>query len=51
MPQYLLGIEPGDIAPVVLLPGDPGRVELIERLADLACEVVRELHERDASRA
>ena len=29
MPQYHLDIEPGDIAPVVLLPGDPGRVAVI----------------------
>jgi uridine phosphorylase len=29
VPQYHLGIEPGDIAPIVLLPGDPGRVAVI----------------------
>jgi len=29
MPQYHLDIEDGDVAPIVLLPGDPGRVPVI----------------------
>lgn len=29
MPQYHLAIDEGDVAPIVLLPGDPGRVPVI----------------------
>ncbi len=39
MPQYHLDIEPGDIAPVVLLPGDPGRVAVIASRWDEAHHV------------
>jgi uridine phosphorylase len=34
MPAFHLKIEPGDVAPYVLLPGDPGRVPVISRLWD-----------------
>lgn len=32
--QYHLHIDDGDVAPYVLLPGDPGRVETIASLWD-----------------
>lgn len=35
-PQYHLKISEGDIAPYVLLPGDPGRVSLIAKMWDVA---------------
>ena len=34
MPAFHLKIEPGDVAPYVLLPGDPGRVPVISKLWD-----------------
>ncbi len=34
MPAFHLKIEPGDVAPYVLLPGDPGRVPVISRFWD-----------------
>src|ERR1700694_5619970 len=36
MPAYHLKISPGDVAPYVLLPGDPGRVPVISKLWDEA---------------
>src|ERR671924_251573 len=39
--QYHVKLAPGDVAPVVLLPGDPGRVPLIASLWDDAREVAR----------
>lgn len=39
--QYHLQIEKGDVAPYVLLPGDPGRVERVAKLWDEAHEVAR----------
>lgn len=39
MRQYHLAIEPGDIAPTVLLPGDPGRVPVIAARWDEARHV------------
>ena len=51
--QYHLKLAPGDVAPYVLLPGDPGRgrgrPSPMERLARTSCETVRILAERDAS--
>ena len=35
-PQYHLGVSPGDVAPYVLLPGDPGRVTSIAAKWDTA---------------
>jgi uridine phosphorylase len=37
--QYHLKLAPGDVAPYVLLPGDPGRVPLVASLWDEAREV------------
>jgi len=37
--QYHLKLAPGDVAPYVLLPGDPGRVPLVASLWDEAGEV------------
>lgn len=37
--QYHLGLRPGDVAPTVLLPGDPDRAERISRLWDSAKQV------------
>ena len=39
MTQYHLGIDPGQVAPTVLLPGDPGRVPLIAEFWDEATHV------------
>ncbi len=39
MPQYHLAIDEGDIAPIVLLPGDPGRVPIIASHWDAARHV------------
>src|SRR5919109_200396 len=39
--RYHLKLAPGDVAPVVLLPGDPGRVPLVASLWDDAREVAR----------
>ena len=49
--QYHLKLAPGDVAPYVLLPGDPGRVGAaqMERLARVGSETVRILAERDAA--
>jgi uridine phosphorylase len=38
-PQYHLQISDGDVAPYVLLPGDPGRVEVIAAMWDTARHV------------
>jgi uridine phosphorylase len=45
--QYHLKLAPGDVAPYVLLPGDPGRVPL--DLARMGSEIVRILAEQDAA--
>ena len=37
--QYHLKLAPGDVAPYVLLPGDPGRVPLVASLWDESREV------------
>jgi uridine phosphorylase len=37
--QYHVGLKPGDIAPFVLLPGDPGRAKLISELWDSAKKI------------
>ena len=37
--QYHLQVAPGDVAPFVLLPGDPGRVEVVASLWDQARHV------------
>ena len=37
--QYHVALEEGDVAPIVLLPGDPGRVEVVARLWDDARHV------------
>ena len=39
--QYHVKLSPGDVAPSVLLPGDPGRVEVIASYWDEAREVAR----------
>ncbi|MHB8891497.1 MAG: nucleoside phosphorylase [Candidatus Limnocylindrales bacterium] len=39
MPQYHLAIDEGDVAPIVLLPGDPGRVPVIAARWDEARHV------------
>lgn len=39
MPQYHLAIDQGDVAPIVLLPGDPGRVPVIASCWDEARHV------------
>ncbi|MDP2350644.1 MAG: nucleoside phosphorylase [Chloroflexota bacterium] len=39
MPQYHLAIDEGDVAPIVLLPGDPGRVPVIASRWDEARHV------------
>jgi uridine phosphorylase len=38
-PQYHVRLSPGDVAPAVLLPGDPGRVEVVASLWDEARHV------------
>lgn len=38
--QYHIGLRPGDVAPYVLLPGDPARASLISQLWDFAKEIV-----------
>ena len=40
-PQYHLKLVPGDVAPCVLLPGDPGRVPVVASYWDEAREVAR----------
>jgi uridine phosphorylase len=40
-PQYHLELVPGDVAPCVLLPGDPGRVPVVASYWDEAREVAR----------
>ena len=37
--QYHIGLEPGDVADFVILPGDPGRVEFIAGHFDDSREV------------
>ena len=37
--QYHLKLSPGDVAPYVLLPGDPGRVPLVASMWDESHEV------------
>ena len=37
--QYHIGLEPGDVADFVILPGDPGRVEFIAGHFDDAKEI------------
>ncbi|HZB01901.1 MAG TPA: uridine phosphorylase, partial [Actinomycetota bacterium] len=37
--QYHLQLAPGDVAPYVLLPGDPGRVPLVASVWDESREV------------
>ena len=37
--QYHVDLDEGDVAPIVLLPGDPGRVEVVARLWDEAHHV------------
>jgi len=37
--QYHVRLDDGDVAPIVLLPGDPGRVEVVARLWDEARHV------------
>ena len=37
--QYHVKLAPGDVAPIVLLPGDPGRVPIVASLWDQAREV------------
>jgi uridine phosphorylase len=39
LPQYHLQLVPGDVAPYVLLPGDPGRVPIVALLWDEARKV------------
>ena len=39
--QYHLKVDDGDVAPFVLLPGDPGRVPLVAATWDDAREVAR----------
>jgi len=39
--QYHVRLSPGDVAPTVLLPGDPGRVPVVASLWDEAREVAR----------
>ena len=39
--QYHVKLAPGDVAPIVLLPGDPGRVPLVASFWDEAREVAR----------
>lgn len=39
--QYHLQVAPGDVAPYVLLPGDPGRVPMVAEVWDHAREVAR----------
>ena len=39
--QYHLQVAPGDVAPCVLLPGDPGRVPVVDSFWDEATEVAR----------
>ena len=40
-PQYHVKLAPGDVAPYVLLPGDPGRVPIVASYWDKAREVAR----------
>jgi len=40
-PQYHVKLAPGDVAPYVLLPGDPGRVPVVASFWDEAREVAR----------
>ena len=39
--QYHIGLRPGDIAPTVLLPGDPDRATLISKLWDSSKNMAR----------
>ncbi len=39
--QYHIGLKPGDIAPSVLLPGDPDRAKLISEIWDSAKQMAR----------
>jgi len=41
MPQIHLRAEPGDYAPLVLLPGDPNRATLIAKMFDGGLEAAR----------
>ena len=42
--QYHIGLEQGDVADFVILPGDPGRVEFIAGHFDEAKEVLSLIH-------
>jgi DeoD family purine-nucleoside phosphorylase len=48
MPQIHLRAEPGDYAPLVLLPGDPGRATMIAGMLDGGLEKVRKVNEHRA---
>jgi purine-nucleoside phosphorylase len=48
MPQIHLRAEPGDYAPVVLLPGDPNRATRIASLFDGGLEAVRKVNDHRA---
>ena len=45
MPQIHLHAEPGDYAPFVLLPGDPGRATTIASRFDGGLEAARRVNE------